>query len=162
LPMLGTQSHSFLLLPDAWQHLDFAYWSINGDFWAGGRNFSRMEAGWADEWYGLLKADYKSIRHPSMLEDMELSVAAFDPPSAPAPPYVPGLDHHNDRAECWSACQGQNPGYAPPDPTGLCPDFCGHEGACCRLGSPHDVANPSCGHGTTGCDGFHCCVRSLS
>ena len=63
--------------------LDFAYWSLNGDAWNDRRGT------FTGEWYGLLKPDYASIRHPSMLRDMGLVIGSLDPPSAPSPPNHP-------------------------------------------------------------------------
>ena len=70
------------------------------------------------------------------------------PPSAPDPPALPSLA--NEGEECWRSCYGQSG----PCETG----FCGAVGVCCRLG--YDEHLLSCGFGTLGCDGNHCCVAS--
>lgn len=49
--------------------------------------------------------------------------------------------------DCWLGCGKRQ---------GKCTDFCGANGACCKLGF-HD-SPPECGSGTRGCDGRHCCV----
>ena len=57
--------------------------SLNGDAWSARRDFDRGARGFTNEWYGLLKSDYRSIRHLSMLRDLSLEVEALDPPTAP-------------------------------------------------------------------------------
>jgi hypothetical protein len=57
----------------------------------------------------------------------------------------------NDGLNCHKDCDGD---------AGLCPTFCGPAGSCCRKGARDDNVDPSCGLGSEGCEGFHCCVRA--
>jgi len=52
-------------------------------------------------------------------------------------------------------CHGQCDGISGP-----CLEFCGGAGACCRLGFEDAKDQRTCGFGSIGCDGFHCCVAS--
>ena len=67
------------------------------------------------------------------------------PPFAPDPPSLPSVLNLGE--ECWRSCYGQSG----PCETG----FCGANGVCCRIG--YDAHLLSCGFGTLGCDGNHCC-----
>jgi len=73
----------------------------------------------------------------------------------------------NNRQECWDACHRRQGGC----------NWCGNEGvvpgACCRAiasESPAETAMiagiagsyADCGHGTLGCNGYHCCVLAPS
>jgi len=55
----------------------------------------------------------------------------------------------NAGSDCHTPCVG----FA-----GLCPDFCGPNGACCKRGID-DAEDDACGYGQAGCDAFHCCVE---
>ena len=92
-----------------------------------------------DNQYGDYNA-YKLVRAPTAAPTVAPSAAPTAAATAPAV--------RNLYADCWDRCGSTG---------GACPDFCGTEGMCCRLGW---TADPSeCGHGVLGVQGKgHVCV----
>ena len=84
---------------------------------------------------------WSGVGAPSMLTVL----TSPPPPLAPSSP-SPLPRHPNFQADCWTACAAT---------AGLCSDFCGSGGACCRRGV--DTGVEACGFGSVGCDGGHCC-----
>ena len=58
-----------------------------------------------------------------------------------------GLDNVGEN--CWDGCF-----FA----AGSCANFCGDEGACCKVGADSQLR--ACGFGTRGCTSKHCCVAA--
>ena len=73
--------------------------------------------------------------------------AALPPPGMPPPYAPPAVD--NASKDCWRPCNYMG---------GMCPDFCGHAGACCRRG---DIERAACSFGASGCLFNHCCVAAV-
>jgi len=83
--------------------LDFAYWPLNGNkfvdgyFDSGGNWHVYDEPKWRDESFGLLEGDYKTLRHPWKLSDLQSIMTA--------PPVVPD-SYPCDREVLGNACGG--------------------------------------------------------
>jgi len=84
---------------------DFAHWALNGRKWTTGfidttegGKWVDQDPHWTDEPFGVLQADYKTIRHPWMMMDLhalQSSPAQYRPPPPPC-----------DRRVLGSSCGG--------------------------------------------------------
>jgi len=85
--------------------VDFAHWALNGKKWTtgfidttDGGKWVDQAPHWSDEPFGVLQADYKTIRHPWMMLDLnalQSSPAQYRPPPPPC-----------DRRVLGSSCGG--------------------------------------------------------